>query len=158
MNQDYEKQLELEIDRQLKQLPELKAPKTILERVMRTLEQRANLPWYHRSWAAWPLGLQAASLLSLLALFGGLCYAAGMLPHTPEYAAATHEANGLLSIFTMVWNTLSVVLGALVLALKRLGTVFMIGCLASLALGYAMCVGLGTVYLRIGFARGARSS
>jgi hypothetical protein len=156
MNPDYEKQLEIEIDRELKALPELAAPKALIARVMRVIEQRAQLPWYYRSWATWPIGLQAGSLFFLVAIFVGLCFGAGMIPHTPEYAAATHKANGLFEVVTMLWNIATVVLEALVLAVKRLGTGFIAGVLVSLALGYAMCVGLGTLYVRIGFARQAR--
>jgi hypothetical protein len=156
MNPDYERQLEFEIDRELKALPELAAPPTLIARVMRVLEERAPLPWYYRSWATWPIGLQAGTLFFLVALFVGLCFGAGMLPHTPEYAAASHKASGLLAIVTMIWNTVSVILGALVLAVKRLGTGFIAGFLVSMALGYAMCLGLGTLYVRIGFARHAR--
>ncbi len=35
----------------------------------------------------------------------------------------------------------------------KLGTGFLIGCGVALALGYATCLGLGTVYVRLGFAR-----
>jgi len=47
----------------------------------------------------------------------------------------------------------SVVVGGLVLAVKQLNTAVIIGCLVAVALGYAMCVGLGTVYLRLALSR-----
>jgi hypothetical protein len=50
-------------------------------------------------------------------------------------------------------NTVSVLLGAVVLAVKQLNTGIIIAVLAALAVGYAICLGLGTVCVRIAFAR-----
>jgi hypothetical protein len=44
-------------------------------------------------------------------------------------------------------------LGAGLTEVQSLGTGFIAGCLAAAALGYAMCVGLGTVCVRLAFAR-----
>ena len=157
MNQDYEKELEAEIDQELKRLPDLQVPPALMTRVMRVIENRASLPWYRCSWQVWPRSMQVASLIVLLALFGGLCFAAWKLPQVPQVASATHRANGWISGLSVVWNVVNVILGAIVIAVKRLGTGFIIGCCTALAMGWAMCVGLGTLYLRIGFARRERT-
>jgi hypothetical protein len=36
---------------------------------------------------------------------------------------------------------------------KKLGTGFIVTCLVAAGIGYAMCVGLGTVYFRLAFAK-----
>jgi len=153
VNQEYEKRLEAEIDRALKGLREMPAPRLLVSQVMAALEQRARLPWYRQPWQMWPLPLRVVSLLILLAVFGGLCFAGWKLPHTAAFAAAIHRIGGWFSGVTTLWNALNVLMGALVVTVKHLGTGFMIACLAALAFGYAMCVGLGTVYVRLGLAR-----
>ena len=61
MNSEYEKRLEAEIERELKGLPELTAPGTLVSRVMAAIEQRADRPWYRQPWQAWPVALRAAA-------------------------------------------------------------------------------------------------
>jgi len=74
MNLDYEKNLEVEIDRELNALPEIAAPARLIARVMATIELRKALPWFRRAWHTWPGPLQAVFLVTMLALFGGICF------------------------------------------------------------------------------------
>jgi hypothetical protein len=153
MNPDYEKQLEAEIDRALKGLPEMAAPLSLASRVMTVLARRTQSPWYLQSWQLWPVSLRAGSLVFLLSLFAVLCFAGWKLPQTGGFSVAMHTAADWFSGLSAAWHTLGALLGALVLAAKQLGSGFLIGCLLSLALGYALCVGLGTVYVRLALAR-----
>jgi hypothetical protein len=50
-------------------------------------------------------------------------------------------------------NAVGAVLGAGLLAVKHFGTGFIVAALVALVLGYAMCLGLGTVCVRLAFAR-----
>ena len=98
-----------------------------------------------------PLRVTALVLLSVM--FGGLCFACWRLTRAAGYAAAMQEVGGLFSGVTTVWNIINVLAGAFVLVVKSLGTGFMIGCAAIAALGYVLCVGLGTAWVRLAFAR-----
>ena len=153
MSFDYEKRLEAEVDRELKRLPELTAPQTLMLRVTAAIEKRPSLPWYRQSWQMWPLPLQAASFVLLMALFGLLCFGTWKLSHAESFAAAMQPPLNWLSGLGAIWHVLTVVLNSVALAVKQLGTGILIACAAALAMGYAMCVGLGTVYLRLALAR-----
>jgi hypothetical protein len=153
MNSEHERELELEIDRELKALPELPAPGTLVRRVMLELERRRSLRWYTQPWQNWPLTLRVAALVLLSTMFGGLCFASWQLTRAAGVSAAMQEVGGLFSGLTTVWNLINVLLGAVVLVVKHLGTGFMIGCALVAGLGYALCVGLGTAYVRLAFAR-----
>jgi hypothetical protein len=155
MNPDYEKQLELEISRELNRLPELKAPDSLVTRVLATLERRAAEPRYQPAWQTWPTGLRWASLLFLLLLFGGLCLAGWKLSHAEIVTLTSHRIGTWFSALNTLGHTVDVLLGSAVLVLKHLGVGFMIACLVSLGLGYAICLGLGTVYARIALAASA---
>jgi uncharacterized membrane protein len=153
MNPDYDKQLEAAISRELKALPELAAPDTLANRVMAALEQRARVPWYRRSWQTWPVALQAAALVVLLALFGGLCLGGWQLSQAEATTLALHRVGGWFSGLNVIGNTFHVLVNAVLLAVKKLGTGFIVACLVAAGIGYAMCVGLGTVYFRLAFAK-----
>ena len=153
MNENENFQLEAAIDRELKALPNRPAPQTLLPRVMAVIERRAALPWYRRAWQTWPQPLQAVSLLVLLAAVGGLCFGSWQLVHVPAVASATSEASGWFRMLCGAWSTLGVLANAVVLAVKSLGSVVLFGIMAALLLSYAACVGFGTLYLRLAFAR-----
>ena len=153
MNPEYEKELAAWVDRELKALPTLRAPETLVSRVMATLEQRAALPWYRRSWQTWPVALQAAFMVVLLAGFGGVCVASWQCVHTPAFASVSREVVGLFSFLGTAWKTVNVLLSAVALAFKSLGSAVVIGSIVALLFGYAMCVAFGTVYVRLAFAR-----
>jgi hypothetical protein len=153
MNSDYEKQLEAAVQKELKALPELRAPHSLQIRVMRAIEQRASLPWYRRSWQNWPPALQIPVLAGMLTAFAALCFAGWEVWQSPAFAEVSHKVARYLAGAGAVWNAASVLVSATGLALKQLGTGLVIACIAAIALGYAMCVGLGTVYLRLALAR-----
>ena len=153
MNENKDSQLEAAVDRELKALPNLRAPKTLLPRVMAVIDQRAGVPWYRRAWQTWSLPLQAVSMLVLLAAFAGMCFGSWQLVHGSAVASAISEASGCFRILSTTLSTLGVLVNALALAVRSLGSVVLFGILVALLLGYAVCVGFGTLYVRLAFAR-----
>ena len=153
MNEHEKSRLEAAVDRELKALPDLRAPQRLLPRVMAVIEQRAVLPWYRRAWQTWPLPLQVVSMLALLTAFSGLCFGSWQLVHAPAVAAATSEASGWFRTLSRSLSTLGVLANALVLAVRSLGPLALSGIVMALLLGYAACVGFGTLYVRLAFAR-----
>src|SRR5215469_12409932 len=97
MNNDNNRErLEIEIDRELRALPDLPAPSTLGPRVMAAIGRRASAPWFSRSWPEWPVTAQAATFLILAGLFGGLCYGGWHLGQMQfVHAAGTEIARGI---------------------------------------------------------------
>lgn len=54
------------VSRALSQLPVLRAPDTLLPRVMAAVQAWAERPWYQRAWFTWPLGWQLATIAALV--------------------------------------------------------------------------------------------
>ena len=153
MNPEYEKQLEEAISRELKALPPLIAPATLISRVLGAIENRVALPWYRQSWPVWPLALRAASLLILLSMFGLLCFAGWKVSQAQSALAAMHAVAGWFSSASTLWNAMNALGAAAIVVANHLGTGFIIGCLVAAVIGYGLCVGLGTVYMRLALAR-----
>jgi hypothetical protein len=153
MNPEYEERLAAEIDRELKSLPELRAPSTLMRRVSAAIEQRHRLPWYWQSWEAWPVPLRAAALLVLTAFFASLCLGVWKLPDTESYSVASRHAAGWFTGLTTLWNALNALVATLAQAAQQLGRGFLIGGLAAVGLAWAMCLGVGTACVRLAFAR-----
>jgi hypothetical protein len=153
MNPKYERELEASIDHELKSLPQLSAPVTLLPQVMARIGLRAAIPWHRRSWQTWPLVLRAGSLGLMLALFGTLCFAGWQVSNSDMFAAATRKAIGWLSGPSLVLNLLNVLGGSVLLVIKQLGAVFIAACVAAALLSYAVSLTLGTACWRLAVNR-----
>jgi hypothetical protein len=152
MSSEHEKRLEIEMDQELKRLPELEAPRTLAPRVLAAIAWRASVPWHRRAWETWPIAVRTAAVLVLLALFGGLCFAGWELPHSGVFAAVASEISHLGSGLNTFWNTANDLAGAAVTVAKHIGTGLVIALFAAMGLGYAMLLGLGTFYVRLAVA------
>ena len=58
--------LETLVDRELRRLPALRAPHTLLPRVLAAVQRWSQRPWYARAWFTWPIGGQIASAAALV--------------------------------------------------------------------------------------------
>ena len=153
MNSNDDRQLELAIRRELKSLPGLAAPASLAARVMAAIESRLHVPWYRRPWVTWPVALRMASFAAMLAVFGGLCLAGWELSRTEAMMSAMHRGTQWFSGLNTIGSLFNILAGSVALVMKKLGTVFIIACLVAAGLGYAMFMGLGTVYFRLAFAK-----
>jgi hypothetical protein len=153
MSLEYERKLEAEIDRELKALPEIAAPSTLIARVMATIELRAALPWFRRAWHTWPGSLQGLFLVTMLALFGGICFGGWEASHTATFSLAVHKVGDWFSGFGAIYTTLNALAGAIVALIKQVNSVVLVAFLFAAGLGYAIFLGLGTMYVRLAFAK-----
>jgi len=146
-----EKNLELEIDRQLKALPELQAPASLLPRVMANIASRPALPWYRQSWSQWPMSMRRGSLAALLSTFGALCYAVSAIFDLASASVRQKVAGNFLGLASL-WNVLSDLAATAFAAVQHLGTGTLVGIAAALILSYMMFLALGAAYYRLAFA------
>ena len=153
MKSDHDHQLAAAISRELKALPELAAPPSVADRVLAAIELRLKVPWYRRAWVTWPAALRVASLAAMMLLFGGLCFAGWELSLTETIRSALHRTGQWFSGLNTIGSLFNILAGSVALVVKKLGTAFIIACLVAAGLGYAIFLGLGTVYFRLAFAK-----
>jgi hypothetical protein len=153
MSLEYEKKLEVEIDHELKALPEITAPATLVSRVMAAIELRAALPWFRRAWHTWPSPLQGLFLVTMVALFSGICFGVWEASHTATFGLAVHKVGGWFSGLSAIYTALNALAGAIVAMIKQVNSAVLMALLCAAGLGYALFLGLGTVYFRLAFAK-----
>src|SRR6266404_1454764 len=150
MEMDYEKRLEREVQAALENLPELRAPASLMRRVLAAIELRSRLPWFRRAWPTWPATLRAAALAILLVGFAGLCAGGWQLANagSATLAPELHRVGALASAASAVFAALK---GAVLAIGHQLGTGFVVGCLTAICLCYGLCVWLGAACVRFAF-------
>jgi len=153
MNVKHDNELGARIDRELKSLPLLAAPPTLAPRVMALVASRALAPWYRRAWQTWPVALQAASLVVLLAMFGGLCFAGWQLSHAASATLAAQKVGGAFSVVSAVWRTLGVLGDSAAQVIRHLGSGFIWALVALGLIGYTLLLGLGSCCYRLAYTR-----
>jgi hypothetical protein len=150
MIDEHESLLERVIDRELKKLPELTAPDSLIPRVLATIRAHAK-PWWQRSWATWPWWWRVAFLALTLALLGAVTFgvpeALGGLSLQPLVA----KVNVLVDSLAPLWKPFAA-LGNACLVLVRSGGQLLLWSLVAVSLvAYLTCVGLGTLCYRVAF-------
>jgi len=120
---------------------------------MAEIERRERAPWYRQSWQMWPMPIRAAAFMALACLFGTICYGAWQLPHVEAVVAFQKHVGGLFSAAGAIGHGFAVAARVAVESIRDLGYGFVIGCVAAVGLGYAICLGLGTVGVRMILAR-----
>jgi hypothetical protein len=153
MNLEYEKKLEVEIDCDLKALPEISAPATLVSRVMAAIELRRALPWFRRAWHTWPNSLQGLFLVTMVALFGGICFGIWEGCHTATFGLAVHKVGGWFSGVSAIYTALNALAGATIAMIKQVNSTVLMAFVCAAGLGYALFLGLGTMYFRLAFAK-----
>ena len=131
---------EAALHEELRGLPNLRAPDTLVQRVQAVLADRARRPWWQQPWLAWPRSWQAASGAGMLALIG-LCW--WVEP------AAMERARSSLEPVSARWASLEMVFDALAGACRWFPNGAEPLELFSLAATYLLCVGLIIACFRI---------
>jgi len=106
--------LESLVDRELRQLPQPRAPRRLLPNVLAAAEQWASRPWYTRAWTMWPRGWQLVSAVAAAAAILGLAWAgswlqvaAGVAAASPAVTSTTQTVHRISSLISGVETTLN---------------------------------------------------
>jgi hypothetical protein len=133
--------LETLVDRELRQLPAVRAPHTLLPRVLAAVQQWSQRPWYARAWLTWPLAAQIASAAALFLIVVGsaLLIADAQIAVGETSARLLNRAAPLTEAAEATINAARVVWRALIepLLIYAFGLVVLM-CLACAAFGTAL--------------------
>src|SRR5580765_1932286 len=107
----YPDDLDRLVDRELRELPTPRAPRTLLPRVLAAVEHLTRRPWYARAWLTWPLGWQIVSLVALATIVAG---GAVLMPSARVAAsdATSRLASGVIGEVAATVNLLDATMNA----------------------------------------------
>lgn len=152
MKPEFDPKLESLLDAELKQLPPLAAPASLLPNVMSAIAARAASPWWKRAWWDWPLTAKAAFLLLALAIAGAFSGGGVMLDEgVSNYSQQVVERLGPAA---SLWDTVLTILNAVGSLVEKIGQPVLLYAAIFTGLLYLTCLGLGTVCVRYALKRG----
>lgn len=152
MDQPPEKDLESFIHEELRRLPGLAAPPSLIGNVQAALARQAALPWWRRSWFDWPRPARLGSAFVLTALGILLCLIPWWEWQMP--APVSSELGLGLNQVSSAWETTRSILSALGLVLRSFASSPWVWLAAVLsALTYLFVVGVGAFFIRFAWTR-----
>lgn len=155
MNHDpeYQDRLERLIDQELRRLPPLQVPESLLERVKSAIEEEQSKPWWQKPWTAWPRAIQAFFMASLLALAGSLVYALSLAPTDASAQWIATKFAGPFSAVDSAFNVSLTLFNAVILLLQTAFSSWLVVAIAAVTILYAASVTAGVVWFRSALTR-----
>lgn len=148
MNPHDEQHLERLVHQTLRALPPRRAPRSLEQRVLAAIAERAALPWWRKGFAYWPaaprlafLGVAAAVVFGLFRLLTGVEAGSALASLVPQLA----WADTLASLARATQDFVQVVIGGI-------PPLWLYGGLAAVASLYAALFGLGATAYRLLYA------
>jgi hypothetical protein len=134
------------IDEQLRRLPPVTAPVTLITRVMAAIATRAALPWWRQAWWHWPKAAQAAVLMvalfaAAIAISGNMVLSEGLGPYTQLISERTAMGGA--------WSNLGTLLSTLAVALTKVIESFLLPVSLGVLILYLLCMAFGTALVRL---------
>jgi len=151
MENDRNKQIEQLIHRELRQLPELRAPETLVHRVMLAVHAKERQLWWQRPWLSWPRPMQVTSSALCIAAVVALVYFGTGAWQSAGIGNPLDQFWQWISSLSVLWDWLMTLMNAVALVLQKAGQQYVIIGLSVAVTMYLMCVAAGTMCYRLVF-------
>jgi hypothetical protein len=153
MESEPNNKLETVIQQELRRLPELSAPATLIPRVMSAIHARVALPWWRRSWWEWPM--PARSAFASLAVISAALLVVFVLPLLTGWTTSTSAslASPWLNGAADYLKGLESLANAGAVVWRAAAQPVILGLLMVSSFLYLVCVGLGTMFVRLAWQR-----
>lgn len=148
-----ESELEQAVDRELRRLPDLRAPDDLIPRVLRALAERQARPWWCQSIVHWPWLARSGFLAFTTGLAGLLFYFTWGLGNGISLGVLTDEIAQLSDRIEISRTIVGSLAGALVAVARSAGPWLPWTAIGVVAASYLTTLALGTYCYRLACER-----
>jgi hypothetical protein len=148
MNPMTPEELEKFIHQNLRSLPARRAPRSLEARVRAALEQRAMIPWYHKSWSYWPAAIRSIFLAVATGVAAALIAGFYLGFNGLDKSAVVAQAGERFSFFTKIYHTVAWIADFGSHVFGSIPPLWLYGGLALVAALYATFFGIGAAAYR----------
>src|ERR1051326_1923727 len=153
MSERHEQELEQRLHRELRKLPDRRAPETLVHRVMLAVHARERRPWWQRPWLTWPAPAPLISAAFSVAALAAVVYSGSAAWQAAGIGNPLDRVMEWLASLTSAWDLLTSLVNALVLVLQQGGRQYLLIGLAVASTMYLVCVATGSACYRLAFSR-----
>ena len=139
------------IHRELRKLPDLPAPDTLVSRVRSAIAAQGRQSWWQRPFVTWPLALRVAFIALLVGSLGLAGFYGAEISHGVGFAFQKFAQ--LFSSFAPLWEHLVALANAMLILCRAVSSHFLIYAALLLGVMYLACAGIGTLFFRVTFAK-----
>src|SRR5881394_2966431 len=139
-----QEQLERQMHRELRRLPELRAPETLVHRVMLAVHAKERQPWWQRPWLTWPRPAQVISSVLFAAMVAAAIYFGAQASQAAGIGNPLDKIWLWIVSLAPLWDSMVALVNAVALVLQKVGQVYLFIGLGVAATMYLFCVATGT--------------
>ena len=148
-----QEQLERLIQRELRKLPEMRAPETLVHRVMLAVHVKERQPWWQRPWLTWPRPAQVISSALFASTVTALIYFGAQAWQLAGIGNPLDKIWMWIVSLAPLWDGLMAILNAVVLVVQKGGQLYLFIGLGVATTMYLLCLATGTACYRLAFNR-----
>lgn len=153
MNERHETELEQLIHEELRKLPDMRAPETLVHRVMLAVHVRERRAWWQRPWLTWPGPARVLSAILSVAALGALAYLGSGAWQAAGIGNPLDRIWQWIDSLAPAWNWAAAAVNASVVYLQKGGQQYLLAGLALAVTMYLLCIATGTACYRLAFNR-----
>lgn len=153
MRPNPESDLEQMVDRELRELPEIPAPASLMPRVLQAIARRNELPWWQRSFMFWPWPARLAFISLSSGIAALILYFTWGLSLGVTFSALADEATQVMAALDVTRDIVLALGGAAVTLARSAGSSLLWVMGGLVAACYLTTLGLGTFAYRLASQR-----
>lgn len=144
---------ENKLDQDLKALPNLEAPPTLIPRVLERLQTPAAAAWYQTPWWQWPSAARLTSVAAVVVVLVVLGWLSGTLGDLGLWRQMTLAWTEFEQAMGVVFDTSQIVLGSGARFWSQYGHTILLGIASAMLATYFTCVAAGTALYQLAWRR-----
>jgi hypothetical protein len=131
------------VHKALSDLPNRRAPRSLIDRVNAAIAMREALPWFARGWTAWSAPARILTVVASVAAVATFAWLGLLGTEFFSTTSVREIATERAPMLSALGSALITLLEGLKMAVERVAQPYLLAALIIMGAGYAACIGAG---------------